>query len=540
MQLLSADVIARYNRLKGNEVVFVSGSDEHGTPTEVEAVQLGIPPKQLTDKNHAKVVKLLEKWKISFDNYTRTENPIHKETVRNILLKIYKNGYIFTKETEMPYCKNCSRFLPDRYVEGRCPNCGYEKARGDQCEECGRLLEPVKLIDPYCTICKSEPIIKKTVHWYFDLPKFTKQLQEYITNNKQLPDNARNFSINLLNEGLKPRPITRDNKWGIPAPFPGAENKTVYVWAEAVLGYVSATIEYFQKIGKKEYWRKYWFDKDVKTLYFIGKDNIAFHTIIFPALLLATHEDYNLPWNVDSTEFLLLGGRKISRREKIAVWIDEALELFPVDYWRYVLMAIRPEIRDTSFTWKVFIEKVNSDLNDTLGNFIHRTIAFINRHFDNRVPHPELNDNDKSTLKLVEKQVQKITQNLENSKLQAALQNVIGLSRLGNKYLNEREPWNLLKSNPQAAADTLYVAIQIVKALAVTLEPFLPSTAEEIWKLLNLHGSVHKQMWSEATKPLLPGHRINKATLLFHKIKTTERELQQNLERIRARLSSSR
>ncbi len=532
--ILSADVVARYYRLKGDQVVFVSGSDEHGTPIEVEAVRLGIPPKKLTDKNHKKVVDLLKKWSISFDKYTRTESPVHKEFVQNHFLKIQDNGYIFTQETELLRCPKCDRFLPDRFVEGTCPYCGYERARGDQCEECGRLLETTKLIQPHCTICQSTPIIEKVTHWYFDLPGFTKQLQEYIENNKQMPENARNFSLNFLKEGLKPRAVTRDNKWGIPAPFPGSEDKTLYVWVEAVLGYVSATIEYFQKQGEKKRWREYWFDKDAKSLYFIGKDNIPFHTIIFPALLLAVREDYTLPWNVASTEFLQFEGQKFSKSRRIGVWIDEALQLFPVDYWRYTLLSIRPETKDTNFSWKIFIEKVNSDLNDTLGNFVHRTLSFINRHFDSAVPKPsKLDERDKRTLQSAKKRTEKIAKNLETFKLQAALRVVMRLSHIGNKYLNEKEPWNTLKTNPQESANALYVAVQIVKALAVTLEPFIPLTAEKLWRLLNLSGKVHEQTWSEATFPVQSGHKISEAEPLFHKIEATEEELQAMLEKVR-------
>jgi len=534
--ILSADVVARYHRLKQDQVVFVSGSDEHGTPIEVEAVRLGISPKKLTDQYHETVVDLFKKWSISFDNYTRTENPLHKKFVQDLLLKIYDNGYIFTKETKLPYCPKCNRFLPDRFVEGICPHCNYEQARGDQCEVCGRLLEPTKLIQPYCTICRSTPSIKRSTHWYFDMPKFAEQLLKYIKNNELLPDNARNFSLNLLKEGLKPRPITRDNKWGIPAPFPGADEKTIYVWVEAVLGYLSATIEHFKKLGEKENWKEYWFNKDAKTLYFIGKDNIPFHTLILPALLLATQEDYNLPWNVNSTEFLMFEGKAFSKSRRIGVWIDEALQLFPADYWRYALLSIRPETKDTNFTWKTFMEKVNSDLNDTLGNFIHRTLSFINQNFDSSVPKPsKLDEYDKRILKLARKRPEKIAQNIEELKLQAALRAVMGLSRLGNKYLNKKEPWNTIKTNPQVSANALYVAMQIVKALAIILEPFTPLTAEKIWTLLNLSGNVHEQTWDEATAPIQSGHKTNKAEPLFYKILATEKELQTLLEKARSK-----
>jgi len=536
--ILSADVVARYHRLKGDDVVYVTGSDEHGTPIEVEAVRLGIPPKQLTDQNHKKVVDLFEKWGIAFSNYTRTENPLHKKFVQDLLMKIYDNGYIFTQETELPYCPKCNRFLPDRFVEGTCPHCSYEQARGDQCEACGRLIEPTKLIHPYCTICRSTPVMKRSKHWYFDMPKFTDQLYEYIKNNERLPENARNFSLNLLKEGLKPRPVTRDNKWGIPAPFPGAEDKTIYVWVEAVLGYLSATVEYFKKLGQEEKWKEYWFNKDAKTLYFIGKDNIPFHTLILPALLLATQEDYNLPWNVDSVEFLMFEGQAFSKSRRIGVWIDEALQLFPADYWRYVLISTRPETKDTNFVWKTFIERVNSDLNDTLGNFIHRTLAFINQHFDSTAPKPsKLGGQDKRTLLSARKTVEKTAQDLEEFKLQEALRHVLSLSHLGNRYLNEKEPWKTLKTNPQSAANTLYVGAQIVKILAITLEPFTPFTAEKLWQLLNLPGNVHEQAWEETEKDLPTGHKINEAKPLFQKIKATEEELQRMLEKAKSDLA---
>jgi len=539
VQVLSADVVARYYRLKGDDVVMVSGSDEHGTPIEVEAVKLGISPKQLTDKIHAKVVELFKQWGFSFDNYTRTENSVHKEFVQAHHRKIYDNGYVFAQETEMLYCEKCGRFLPDRFVEGKCPYCGYETARGDQCDACGRLLEPTFLIEPYCTICKSKPIIKKTKQWYFDLPKFSEKLTDFINNNKELPANARNFSLNLIKEGLKPRAMTRDVDWGIPAPFPGAEGKTFYVWFENVLGYVSATIEYFRNRGEPEKWKEYWFNKEAKTLYFVGKDNIPFHVIIFPALLLASGEDYNLPWNVPATEFLQFKGERASKSRRIGIWIDEALELFPADYWRFFLMATRPETKDANFSWELFSEKINSDLNDTFGNFIHRTLAFINAQFNSEVPQPEaLDEDDKRILETLREKVETIAKEIEDCRLQSAANSLISVSRVGNQYLNEKEPWNLIKKDRGKAASIIYVSAQIVKALAVVSAPFIPFAAEELWRTLNLSGSVHEQKWNETLKPLPQGHKISKANPLFHKIEATQKELDEKLEKIGERLSN--
>jgi len=540
VQVLSTDVAARYYRLKGEDVVMVSGSDEHGTPTEVEAVKAGISPKQLTDKNHAKIVELFKKWGFSYDNYTRTENPVHKEFVQKHLMRIYENGYIFTKETEMPYCEKCKRFLPDRFVEGKCPYCGYQPARGDQCDSCGRLLEPTFLLEPYCVICGSKPVIKKTKHWYLDLSQFAKELEDYIKNNRQLPANARNFSLNWIKEGLKPRAITRDVKWGIPAPFPEAEDKTIYVWVEAVLGYVSATIEHFRNRGKPEKWKEFWFNKEAKTIFFVGKDNIPFHTIIFPALLLASKEGYVLPWNVSATEFLQFKGEKASKSLRRGIWIDEALELFPPDYWRYFLMATRPETKDTNFSWELFIEKVNADLNDSFGNFIHRTLTFINTQFNSSIPKPEaLDEDDQKILNTLKEKVETIAQKIEECRLQAAANDVISISRLGNQYLNEKEPWKLIKENRSKAAGILYITAQIVKALAIVSAPFIPSTAEKIWKTLNMPGNVHEQRWDEALKPLPPNHKISKAKPLFQKIEESEEELDKMLEKAREKLAKN-
>jgi methionyl-tRNA synthetase len=532
--LLSADVFARYCRLKGEDIIMVSGSDEHGTPVEVESVRLGISPKELTDKNHAKLSGLLKDWGISFDNYTRTENPVHKEFVKKTLTEIYNNGYIFAQETEMLFCEKCSRFLPDRYVEGKCPYCGYEKARGDQCENCGRLLETTLLIEPYCVICKSTPVVKKTKHWYFDLPKLSEKIGDYLKNNEQLASSTRNFSISLINEGLKPRAITRDVSWGIQAPFPGAEDKRIYVWVEAVLGYVSATIEYFKNHGEPERWKEYWFDNETRTFYFIGKDNIPFHTIILPALLLASGENYNLPWNVSATEFLQFKGEKASKSQKVGIWIDEALELFPADYWRYFLMATRPETKDSNFSWELFIEKVNADLNDTFGNFVHRTLTFINSKFDSVIPESTALDSDAAKiLKTLEEKVNSIAEEFEDCRLQSAANTVVSISRIGNQYLNDKEPWNLIKVDRAKAASIFSVAAQLVKALAVVSAPLIPFAAEEMWKTLDLSGSVHEQKWDEAIKPLPPNHRIGKAKPLFRKIDDSPQELEEKLEKVR-------
>jgi methionyl-tRNA synthetase len=532
--VLSADIAARYYRSKGEDVLMVSGSDTHGTPIEVEAMKEKITPKELTDRNHARIAGLFQKWEISFDNYTSTESPIHKQFVQQHLMKIYRKGYIFEKETEMTYCEHDQRFLPDRFVEGHCPHCGFEHARGDQCDRCGKLLEPTTLLEPFCIICHNKPIIRKTKHWYIDLSKFATPLYKFLEENQQISTNAKNFSLNWIKEGLKPRAITRDVDWGIPAPFPGAEGKTVYVWVDAVLGYVSATIEHCERLGEPEKWREFWLNKNAKTLYFVGKDNIPFHTIILPALLLASGEDYNLPWNVSATEFLQFKGEKASKSRKIGIWIDEALEMFPVDYWRFFLIATRPESKDTNFSWDFFLEKINADLNDTYGNFIHRTLTFVNSKFNSETPAAtRLEPKDEKVLDDINKRVLAIAEELEAINLQSAANSLINLSRIGNQYLNDNEPWRLIKTDPARTAAVFYVAIQIVKALAVTSAPFMPRTAEKIWQTLGLSGSVSKTQWNKAMIRLKAGYKIGKPEQLFKKIDLDDAKLDEMLQKIR-------
>lgn len=518
IHLLSADVYARYLRLKGEEVIAVTGSDEHGTPIEVEAIKRGISPKQLTDEIHNQICEFLEAYNIHLDNYTRTESPAHIRFTQELYTKVYENGYIYTQNVSLPYCQSDQRFLPDRFVEGKCPHCGYEQARGDQCESCGRVLDPLELKNPRCVFCGATPTVKSSTHWFFDLPKFRDKLQAIVQENKQLPDNARNFSLQWLQEGLKPRALTRDNKWGIPAPFPGAEGKSIYVWLEAVLGYVSASIEWAEKSGRPEAWKDFWFDKSTRNVHFIGKDNIPFHVIIFPALLLATHENYVLPWQVSSTEFILFEGQKFSKSKHIGVWIDETLKVAPAEYWRYVLMAIRPEARDANFTWREFETHVNTELNDVLGNFVHRTLTFINSQFGGKIPEPhEFDDKDLAIKADIEGAPSKIGSLFDQFQLKAALAGIIELARVGNQYLSEREPWHLIKTDRGKTATTLYLATQLVCSIGNLIAPFLPETAEQIHRQLNLDASTER-WWDAGKLDLKPGHLISKSKPLFHKV----------------------
>ena len=506
--VLSGDVLARFYRLGGHEVLYVSGSDEHGTPIEVAALKAGVGPKELVDKNHKKIAKIFEDFGIQYDNYSRTSGKNHVEFVQEYYKRVYDNGYIFDKEVEQLYCKKCDRYLPDRFVEGGCPHCGFGSARGDQCDSCGKVLNPTELKKPYCVVCKGTPEVKKTKQWFFDLPKFSKKLETWI-GDLPWPENAKNFSLGWIREGLEPRTLTRDIKWGVPAPFD--KEKTIYVWNEAVLGYISAVKEI------RKDWEEWWKDPETKTIFCIGKDNVPFHTIVFPALLLANDEKFALPWGMASTEYLNFAGQQFSKSRGVGVWLDDALELYPPDYWRYVLLATRPEVRDSNFDWGGFQKRINTELNDVLGNFVYRTLSFCQRFFDGKVPKPErLDKRDKEVLEKVEETKKNVATLLDSFKIQQALREAMQIAHIGNQYLNEREPWKTVKGDRERTGTTINVCLGITKVLAVVIEPFLPFTSEEVWKELGLK---EKRSWGVTPEI---GGKLGKIQPLFKKIEDDE------------------
>ncbi len=542
--ILSADVFARFLRLRGDEVVYVSGSDEHGTPIEVEAVKKGIEPRELTDQVHEYVSKLFREWNISFDNYTRTESPVHKEFVRDILLKIYENGYVFEQDDIVPYCPKDKIFLPDRFIEGQCPYCGYPKARGDQCDNCGRLLHPTELINPRCVICGSKPIFKRTRHWFFDLPKLQDKVLEWVKGNSDLPDNVRNFTLSWIGEGLKPRSLTRDNKWGIPAPFPGAEGKTVYVWFDALMGYISATKEYFEKRGEPGKWLEFWKNPKTRVVFFIGKDNIPFHSVIFPAMVIASGEGYVLPWNIAATEYLLYEGEKFSKSRGIGVWIDEALEIMEADYWRFALIRLRPEQRDANFSWREFYRIINRELCDDVGNFIHRILSFIYKRYNGIVPEPgELGEYDRDMVEKIRETVDAVEKEFLRLRLRIGLEKILSLAWAGNQYINQKAPWDKIKSDPVDAATTMWVGVNTVYALSVLLAPVIPKKASEVWDLLGLEEDLWSSPRLHTVKelPIKPGHYIRKPRPAFPKLPPDFLEtVEEKLADVRRRVAEKR
>ncbi|UCG01594.1 MAG: methionine--tRNA ligase [Candidatus Heimdallarchaeota archaeon] len=543
LHLLGADIFLRYLELRGADAISATGSDCHGTPIEVAAIEKGVSPQKLVDKNHERIVDLLKKWNINL-NYSKTANSFHYKWVQDFYRRCYENGYIFAKEVQQLYCEHDKRFLPDRFVEGTCPHCGVIGARGDQCDApaCGKPLSPVELIDPYCRICKNPPINKSTTQWYFDFSAFQEELTRYIRQNKQLPENALKFSINILEDGLQARTLTRDLAWGIPADkaIPEAKGKSIYVWLEAVLGYVSASAELGErKHNDPDFWKTFWLDQDTRTVFFIGKDNIFFHTLLFPGLLLGTKESYGkpfvLPYNVSTTEFLTFEGKKFSKSKGIGIWIDDATTLLPTDYWRYYLAATRPETKDTSFTWEEFEQRVNIDLNDVLGNYIHRVFVLLHKYCEGKIPEcHRLDETDRGFVTAINEIPEIVADFFDQFEFKKAVASIIDFARTANTYLSTKEPWKIVETDFTAVETTLYLCTQSLLTLSVILSPILPETSEKIWNTLDQEGNVADQEFEEAGKlKLQPGGIVKESTPLFSKIDIEE--LQTQLKELRTK-----
>lgn len=508
--LLSGDVFARFYRSRGFDTLYVSGTDMHGASAEMESLKKKIDVKKLLEGNHKKLKKLIKDFNIKFDNYTNTESIIHKEFVKEIYKDIEKNGYIKTKTERRAFCKNCNMFLADAFIEGICPHCNKEGARGNQCDNCGRLLEPEELKFPICKICgKKEIIFKETKNWFIDLPKLKTKLKLYVSSHKDWPKNVKLFTENLL-KNLKPRAVTRDIKWGIPAPFEGAEGKVIYVWAEAALGYVSATKEHTKK------WIDFWFGKKVKHIYTLGKDNIPFHTIIFPGQLIASGKNYHLPDQIAATEYLNWeGNQKFSKSKNVGIFMDEALKLLPADHWRFYLIYDRPETKDVSFSWKELNKAVNQVLIGDIGNLVNRTLTFTKKSFDGKIPKAVIDEEDEALLEEISKTEKNIIELIENTNLRDALKEVVKLARKGNVYFQQREPWK----NEEKRDSTVYVCAQLIKAIAIFIEPFTPEIASKIWKNLNISREI---LWKELKVELKAGHKLNTPKIVAEKIDIDE------------------
>ena len=527
-----ADIFARYQRLKNNEVAFICGSDEHGVAISIKAKKEHTTPQAIIDKYHAIIKQSFADFGISFDNYSRTSLPIHHQTASDFFRKLYEQGDFIEEISEQLYDEEAHQFLADRFVIGTCPKCGNPEAYGDQCERCGSSLNATDLIDPKSSITGSKPTLKATKHWFLPLNRYQEFLEKWILegHKNDWKPNVYGQVKSWLDDELKPRAVTRDLDWGIPVPVEGAEGKVLYVWFDAPIGYISSTKEWAEREGKD--WRPFWQDKDTELVHFIGKDNIVFHCIIFPAMLKA-EGSYILPTNVPANEFLNLEGNKLSTSKNWAVWLHEYLQDFPnqQDVLRYALTANAPETKDNDFTWKDFQARNNNELVAIFGNFINRVAVLTQKYYEGEVPAAgTLNATDSETLQQLSELTKKIEQSLERYRFREAQQELMNIARLGNKYLADEEPWKLIKTDAERVKTVMYVALQVATALAITSEPFLPFTSEKLKNILQLGTTAWEQVKQNPTALLPTGHKIGVATLLFEKIE--DAAIAKQLERL--------
>jgi methionyl-tRNA synthetase len=522
---IPSDIYARYLRGQGKDVLFVGGSDEHGVPITIKAKNEGVTPQDIVDKYHGIIKKSFEELGISFDIYSRTTSATHHKTASDFFKKLYDEGKFVEKTTEQYFDEEAQQFLADRYIKGTCPHCGNEEAYGDQCESCGTSLSPMDLINPKSTLSGNQPIRKETKHWYLPLDQHEDFLKQWILeDHKEWKSNVYGQCKSWLDAGLQPRAVSRDLNWGVPVPVDGAEGKVLYVWFDAPIGYISNTIEWAEREGKD--WKKYWQDEDTRLVHFIGKDNIVFHCIVFPAMLRA-HGDYILPDNVPGNEFLNLENDKISTSRNWAVWLHEYLVEFPnkQDVLRYVLAANMPEAKDNDFTWKDFQARNNNELVAIFGNFVNRSAVLTQNYYKGEVPPlGTLTDFDKETIAELASIKDRIEKSLDTFRFREALKEAMNLARLGNKYLADTEPWQVVKTDKARVETIMNICIQITANLTIIFEPFMPFTAEKLRNILN----IKPLSWDKlGAMDLIPaGHLVNKPFLIFDKIEDAEIEAQ--------------
>ncbi|WP_313806202.1 methionine--tRNA ligase [Flavobacterium sp.] len=529
-----SDIYARFLRLQGEDVVFICGSDEHGVAISMKAKKEGITPQEVIDKYDGIIRKSFEDFGISFDNYSRTSAEIHHKTASEFFRKLYDEGKFIEEVTEQLYDEKADQFLADRFVTGTCPKCSNEEAYGDQCEKCGSSLNATDLINPKSTITGTKPVLKSTKHWFLPLDQYDTFLRQWILegHKNDWKPNVYGQVKSWLEDGLRPRAVTRDLDWGIDVPVEGAEGKKLYVWFDAPIGYISSTKEWAAREGKD--WEPYWKSEDTKLVHFIGKDNIVFHCVIFPAMLKA-EGSYILPDNVPANEFLNLEGNKLSTSKNWAVWLHEYLLDFPEkqDVLRYALTANAPETKDNDFTWKDFQARNNNELVAIFGNFINRVVVLTNKYYNGVIPQPnELSEIDEQTLAELKAYPAVIASSVERYRFREALGELMNVARLGNKYLADEEPWKIVKENPARVQTQMYVALQIAAALSVLSEPFLPFTANKLKNILKLNDDFN---WSDISNKsdLIPaGHQIGEAELLFAKIE--DDEIQKQIDKLEA------
>ena len=521
---LTADFFVRYNRLQDEDIIFICGSDEHGVPITIAAEKEDVSPQDIVDRYHEWNKETFKKMGISFDYYSRTSSSVHHSTSQEIFTELNEKGFFKVKSEELFYDESTQMFLPDRYVKGECPNCGFGEAYGDQCEKCGTSLNPSELINPVSSISGKTPIRKETQHWYMPLGEMQNKLESWIKTREDWKPNVMGQIKSWLQEGLNDRAATRDLNWGVPVPIDGAEGKVLYVWFEAPIGYISATKEWAMKSNKPGAWKNYWKNDKAKLYHFIGKDNIVFHCIMFPIILME-HGNFILPENVPANEFLNLEGKKLSTSRGWAVWLHDYLEHFESDYLRYALGVSLPESKDSDFSWKDFQNRVNNELVAVLGNFVNRASSFIEKYADSKVP-PLLDPKplDLEMLEAITKQKHKIEYAYEHFRFREAVQEGMQLARLANKYFTDSEPWKTRKTNENACFNSLHVSIQVVAALSVLMEPVLPESMMILRRQIGLEESIK---WADISSSMLSvGQSLRPASLLFQKIEDTSIQLE--------------
>ncbi len=523
--LLPPDIFGRYNRLIGNQVLVVGGSDQHGTPITVSAEKCGMTPEAYADKFHEINKKAIEDMGIEYSLYNKTHCPTHFEVVQKIFLDLNEKGYIYTKETNQYFCPTCSKFLPDRYVEGVCPKCGEKKTRSDQCDVCGTTFEPGDLLEPYCTLCGGTPEIRPTEHFFLKLSAFRDQLLDFVGSKDYWRSNVKAFTRNWLEEGLYDRAITRDMSWGVPIPVEGWEDKVIYVWFEAVIGYLSASVEYSRMVGEPDLWEKFWKDPEVKHYYFIGKDNIPFHSIIWPAILMGLG-DMDLPYDIPANEYLMFSGGKLSKSRGGAIDVPSVLQNYDADQVRYYLSVNMPDTHDSDFSWEDFQAKVNNELVATLGNFYHRCLSFTKKNYGT-IPDADSGPESEEVSAEIIRALEEYRACLSSCDFKKGIKVVMDLARFGNRYFDSVKPWALLKEDRDACGRALNNNLRIVKALAVMAWPFMPKSSEMIWSYLGYAGSLEKAGLEEALKPLVVGQELLEPVPVYKKVEIKMEEEQQ-------------
>lgn len=516
--IMPADIFARYHRMRGNEVLMVSGSDMHGAPIAVRADKENTTPEEIAFKFHEINKKAIEDIGASFDLFTNTHTEHQVRTVQDIFMKLLENGYLEKRISLQFYCESCNRFLPDRYVEGFCPNCGEQKARGDQCDSCGKALNAEELVDPQCQLCSSKPALRETEHFFLLLSAFTDRLRDYLKDKKHWRPKVWAFTMNILDEGLQDRAITRDLSWGIPVPVDGFETKRIYVWFEAVIGYLSASEKWAQLVGDEGKWEYFWKDPEARSYYFIGKDNTIFHTIIWPSILLG-YGGINLPYDVPANEFMNFEGEKFSKSAGVSIDLPDMLEKFQPDAIRYYLSVNMPELRDTDFSWDDFVAKINNELVATYGNFIHRVLSFTQKHFG-EIPSPgHARDEWKKEVSMhIEKETKGYMESVENCNFKQGLRNFMDLAKYGNQFFDSIEPWALIRQDKEDCGSALNLALEVVRALAVMAHPYMPFSSQIIWKYLGFDGNIGEAGWNSLSEELPAGNKLTKPEPLFKKV----------------------